>query len=147
MRIHHKSARSQLASTLFVACLVVVNSASVAADTLAKVRKLSISYQSSTQIPNCKSHIAKALVSNGLGVVSAAAQADAVLQIQLDVRSGAVRSSISWGAKVEDHKGKRLYSAFGEESSWTAEATCKDLAEDVAEELADDIRNARAINF
>lgn len=130
-------------AVLFVAALP----RSLAADPLGKVRTVQLRYQANVEMKNCKAALANALADEGIGTTNVSAQADAILMVKLEVVDRAIRSTIHWGAILEDHKGKRLYSAFGEESSWTAEATCVDLAEDLAEDLIDDIRNARVLNF
>lgn len=126
---------------------IFISTAALAADPLGKVRIVKIDYQANVEIEGCKAIFANALVDHGIGVTNSAAQANADLKIKLDVHAGAMRTSLKWGAIVEDSNGNRLYSAFGEESSWTAKAACKDLADDVAEDLQDDIRSARVKNF
>ena len=95
----------------------------------------------------CKGYLANALSAQGLGISSNSAQSDAILEIKLDVTPGKLRSSINWSAVLFDHHGMRLYSSYGEESGWTAQAACKDLADDLGEDIKDDIRNARILGF
>lgn len=137
-RLHILAALSLLLGSLLTA---------QAADPLATVRIIHIKYQANAELKNCKAAIANAIAAQKLGVASVPVQADAILLVKLDVQGGSLRSQIRWGAILEDHDGKRLYSTFGEESSWTADAACEDFAADLAEDLKDDIRNARLMGY
>ncbi len=136
----------QTTNALLASLMLLASHANAAGDPLAKVRTIHLSYQSNADMPNCPTSLAQALAKQGFGLVSMPVQADAILRVNLDVFPGKLRSNIRWGAVLEDHANTRLYSAYGEESSWTAQAACHDLADDLAEDLMDDIRKARILS-
>ena len=111
------------------------------------LKRVTFSYESNQAIEGCQAEIAKELVDHKITLVDDPALAQGQYKVRLAANKEGLRTQLNWAAALFDMKGEKLFVSDGQESGWSAEGACKDLAEDLAEDLIKALRKASVLKF